>query len=297
LGYFLKAPVIEFIIMKKLIFSFLLLILSLQIITFAQEVGIYNDPEVAWSGKVTQINVSSLEGIAKVEALFLGKRFECYKNGSGFKGIVGIPINQKPGFYNLKLIVTQTNGEKFEEVKSLKIWSTKFPFTKFWLKPARNKLRAQDLINEEWAQIERVLVIEDPKQLWSGKFSLPCEGPISQGFGHRQIINGKRSGNHRGMDIAVVSGTEVKAPNYGKVVFAKKLKAFGGTMVVDHGQGIHTLYFHLSKFLAQVGQNVSKGEPIALSGNSGISSGAHLHWGMSVHNLRVDPMQWVKNEI
>jgi murein DD-endopeptidase MepM/ murein hydrolase activator NlpD len=289
--------VIEFNNMKKLLIPLFLLILSLRIVAFAQQINMVVQPDIAWSGKVTQINVCSLEGAAKIEALFLGEKFECYKNGSGFKGIVGVPINQQPGFYDLKLIVTQNNGEKFEEIKKLKIWPTKFPFTKFWLKPARNKLRARNIVDEEWAQIEKVLVVEAPQQLWSGKFSLPCEGPISQGFGHREIINGKRAGNHRGVDIAVVSGTEVRAPNQGKVVFAEMLKAFGGTIVIDHGQGVHTLYFHLSKFIAEVGQNVSKGDPIALSGNSGISSGAHLHWGMSVHNLRVDPMQWVKNEI
>ena len=89
-------------------------------------------------------------------------------------------------------------------------------------------------------------------------------------------------------------GTKVKAANNGKVVFAQKLSAFGGTIVIDHGQGVHTLYFHLSKFLAVVGQEVSKGTVIALSGNSGISSGPHLHWGMSVHDLRVNPLQWTK---
>jgi murein DD-endopeptidase MepM/ murein hydrolase activator NlpD len=99
------------------------------------------------------------------------------------------------------------------------------------------------------------------------------------------------------VDIAAAVGTKVKAPNAGKVVFGEKLKAFGGTMVLDHGQGVHTLYFHLSKLLAEVGAKVEKGTVIALSGNTGVSSGAHLHWGMSVHNLRVDPIQWTKYEI
>jgi len=98
------------------------------------------------------------------------------------------------------------------------------------------------------------------------------------------------------MDIAVLPGSHVLAANNGKVVFAKKLKAFGGTVVVDHGQGIHTLYFHLSKFVAKAGEAVNKGQLLALSGNTGVSSGPHLHWGMSAHNLRVDPSQWVKNE-
>jgi murein DD-endopeptidase MepM/ murein hydrolase activator NlpD len=113
-------------------------------------------------------------------------------------------------------------------------------------------------------------------------------------FGTQEYVNRKKRGQHRGFDIAVPIGTKVKAANNGKVVFAQKLAAFGGTVVLDHGQGVHTLYFHLSRFLVDVGQAVGKGEGIALSGNSGISSGPHLHWGMSVHNLRVDPNQWTR---
>jgi murein DD-endopeptidase MepM/ murein hydrolase activator NlpD len=77
------------------------------------------------------------------------------------------------------------------------------------------------------------------------------------------------------------------------VVFADDLKAFGGTVVIDHGQGVNTLYFHLSKIGVTVGQSIKKGEAIGLTGNTGISSGPHLHWGLSVHNVRVDPNQWV----
>lgn len=261
------------------------------------EVQLTIDPPIAWQGKIIKVRVASAEGIVSISGVFLDKKFKCYRTGDDFKGVVGVPINQKTGHYNLKLIVTRQDGSKEKIVKKLKVWATKFPFTKFWLKPARNKLRARKTINNEWALIDKVLRVEASNQLWLGKFIWPCEGPISQGFGHRQIINGKRSGNHRGVDVAVITGTKIKAPNHGKVVFAKKLKAFGGTMVLDHGQGIHTLYFHLSKMILPVGKIVKKGVVIGLSGNSGISSGAHLHWGMSVHNLRVDPIQWMKHEI
>jgi hypothetical protein len=261
----------------------------------ASEVTI--SPSVAWQGKVLTIKIPSPEGMVKVSASFLGQDFECFKQEDGFRGIVGIPIDQKTGYYDLKLIVSRSDGGKQELTKKIKVWSTKFPFSKFWLKPAKKKLMVRDLINKEWARIESALRFEDPVQRWEGRFELPAEGKISQGFGHRQIINGKRAGSHRGTDIAVTSGTGIKAPNRGKVVFAEKLKAFGGTIVLDHGQGIHTLYFHLSKFMVKAGEEVEKGAVIALSGNSGISSGPHLHWGMSVHNLRVDPMQWVKHEI
>jgi len=280
--------------MRKSLLIFLLFSFFLSV-SWAYELS--TSSPVAWQGKVLTVKLLSPEGIARVDASFLDQTFQCYKNGDDFKGVIGVPTDQKTGYYDLKLIVTGEDGKVEDIDKEMKVWATKFPFSKFWLPPSRDKLRTKEIIDEEWAQIEKVLLVEEAAQLWKGKFSLPVEGRVSQGFGHRQIINGKRSGNHKGMDLAVFTGTKVFAPNSGKVVFAKKLKAFGGTLVLDHGQGIHTLYFHLSKFLASVGEEVEEGALIALSGNSGISSGPHLHWGMSVHNLRVDPMQWVKYEI
>jgi hypothetical protein len=275
----------------------LFIFLNYQSLCSAQNVELVIEPEIAWQGKVLTVKVLSAEGIARVKATFLDQKFDCYEDGDYFRGIVGIPTDQKPGFYDLKLIITR-NDESTEIInREMKVWATKFPFSKYWLKPSKKKLLARDLINKEWAEIEKSLMVEYSDQLWMGTFSWPAEARISQAFGHRQIINGKRSGNHRGVDIAVPIGTEIKAPNQGKVVFSKKLKAFGGTMVLDHGQGIHTLYFHLSKFIAEVGEIVEQGDVLALSGNSGISSGPHLHWGMSVHNLRVDPMQWLKHQM
>jgi len=253
-----------------------------------------NIPNIAPQGKCIAIQVSSPEGISRIEGQFLGQKFECFRMGDDFKGIVGIPPEQKPGVYELSLIIDKGEGESSLVNNKVKVVKAKFPSVSFWLKPAKKKLLTADLIAQEWARIEKYLVVENLEQGWQGKFMLPAKGPASMAFGTIEYINKKLSGRHRGYDIAVPMGTEVAAPNNGKVVFAEKLKAFGGTMVLDHGQGIHTLYFHLSKFMAGIGQNVSKGDVIALSGNSGISSGPHLHWGISVHNLRVDPVQWTK---
>ncbi|NQT30010.1 MAG: M23 family metallopeptidase [Candidatus Saganbacteria bacterium] len=281
--------------MKRHFFIFLLcLFCSSSFCAVAAELVV--DPEIAWQGKIITIRLVSIEA-EQVSGQFLNQEFYCYRSGDDYYGVVGVPVNQKTGYYDLDLIVTRKDGQTQAITRTLKVWATKFPFSKFWLPPARSKLRAKEIVEDEWAQIEKLLLVEDKTKNWDGRFLMPAQKRISQGFGHRQIINGKRNGNHRGVDIAVLSGTEIMAPNGGKVVFVKKLKAFGGTIVLDHGQGIHTLYFHLSKFMAEVGDEIKKGETIALSGNSGVSSGAHLHWGMSVHNLRVDPMQWVRNEI
>ena len=252
------------------------------------------EPKVVAQGKTLCVKVVSAEGISQIEGRFLGQIIPFYKKGSDFKGLIGIPIEQKPGKFNMDLILTDVDGQIKHDIIQQKIIKTKFPLTHYWLKPKKKKLLARDLISEEWARIEKKIVREDLIQHWRGKYVLPVKGEISQLFGSTTVINGKRGGSHRGMDLAVPIGTKVMAPNQGKVVFAEKLKAFGGTMVLDHGQGIYTLYFHLSKFISKVGEEVGKGEAIALTGNSGISSGPHLHWGMSVHNLRVDPWQWTK---
>ncbi|OGC02940.1 hypothetical protein A3H38_04975 [candidate division WOR-1 bacterium RIFCSPLOWO2_02_FULL_46_20] len=262
-----------------------------------EKLQLFFDPPIAWQGKVITITAVSPEGVTAITGSFLNNEFKFYRQGNSFRGIVGVPVDQKTGSYPLKLAVTKGSWGTAEVVQELKVWKTKFPFSRFWLPPARNKLRARTIIDDEWGRIEQVLVVEDLQKRWQGEFGWPTPGPVSQGFGHRQIINGKGGSNHRGVDIAVTTGTKILAPNNGKVVFADQLKAFGGTIVLDHGWGIHTLYFHLSKFAAEVGDEVTKGALVAYSGNSGVSSGAHLHWGMSVHNLRVDPIQWIKHEL
>lgn len=276
---------------------FLAFILCAQAWGVVQEPELLVSPKIAWQGKVLKVRVVSPKGVSWIKGRFLNQDFICYRRGDDFKGIVGVPINQKPGQYKLSLFITYKDGTLSRLDRRIKVWSTKFPFSRYWLKPAKRKLMKRELIDKDWVQIEKVLKVESLLQHWSGKFMRPVGGRISQGFGFRQIVNGKRGGQHRGVDFAVLTGTPVNAPNYGKVVFAKRLRVFGGTIVLDHGQGVHTLYFHLSRLYVKVGQEVPKGKVIGLSGDSGISSGPHLHWGMSVHNLRVDPIQWVKYEI
>lgn len=251
-------------------------------------------PQSVGQGKCFSVLISSSKELTVAKSTFLGRDYSLFGIGDDYRAIIGVPPEQKPGVYTLSFTITDKDGKQETIAKNIKVAATKFPSTSFWLKPAKKKLLVKDLIAEEWSKVEKVLLIENAEQAWQGRFALPAKGPTSMVFGTIERINGKRSGQHRGFDIAVPTGSKIGAANSGKVVFAEKLQAFGGTIVIDHGQGVHTLYFHLSKFLAEVGQDVTQGDIIALSGNTGISSGPHLHWGMSVHNLRVDPAQWTK---
>ena len=248
-------------------------------------------------GKTLEIKVSATGGTENIRGTFMGEKVHFFPVADGYRALVGIPLEQKPGSYPLTLTLERIESPTQTIRKMVKVVKGKFPIVSFWLKPAKNKLRSRQIIDNEWADVEKVLVLKDPIQRWSGKFSWPVEAPTSMVFGVVQRVNGKPSGRHRGYDLAVPEGTVVTAPNDGKVVYTGRLRAFGNTIVVDHGQGVQTLYFHLSKFLVEVGQVVNRGDQLALSGNTGISSGAHLHWGMSVNDLRVDPVQWTKREL
>lgn len=120
-------------------------------------------------------------------------------------------------------------------------------------------------------------------------------------FGDQRIIYfGKRKRRpyfHRGVDFAAVKGTKVFASNTGRVVLARNLYRRGKAVIVDHGWGVFTEYLHLSKILVREGQYVPQGHVVGEVGNSGISTGAHLHWSLVVNGLLVNPLTLVKKGI
>ena len=94
------------------------------------------------------------------------------------------------------------------------------------------------------------------------------------------------------MDIAQTERAEVKAANKGKVVFAEYLGIYGNTIILDHGQGIFSLYSHLSEFDTAIGDVVEQGHLIARTGHTGMAGGDHLHFAMLVHGIFVTPVEW-----
>jgi len=280
--------------MKSLLFIIPLLVL-LSLASFA-ELKIVAPAEV-FQGRCFIVFAASPEAYKEIHAYFDGRQYAFFPYEEGKRVIIGCEPEKKTGEYPLR-VEALNQDDKLEAVETVITVSPRlYPKVSFWLKPAKKKLLTPDLIAEEWARIEKVILVENTEKLWDGNFLKPVPGITTMAFGTREYVNRKRSGSHRGWDFRAKIGTPVRAPHAGVVVFAQNLRAFGGTLVLDHGQGIQTLYFHLSKIIAPVGAKVMQGEVIGKTGNSGISSGPHLHWGMSVHNVRVDPMQWVETVI
>jgi len=119
----------------------------------------------------------------------------------------------------------------------------------------------------------------------------PVIGPVSGVFGSQRILNGEPRAPHAGIDIVAPSGTPVAAPAGGEVTLAEPdLTLDGGTVIIDHGYGLSTLYIHLSRIAVRKGERVAQGQPIGAVGATGRATGANLHWGVYWYEMALDPM-------
>lgn len=123
----------------------------------------------------------------------------------------------------------------------------------------------------------------------------PAKGLYTSAFGRRKSPFTGLSEFHKGLDIAGPEGTAVIAPASGTVTFASVKGAFGNIMIINHGHGIVTRYAHLSQFLKKPGDKVKRGDKIALTGNTGRSTGPHLHYEVSLNGIPVDPQKYILN--
>ncbi|MCK5340049.1 MAG: M23 family metallopeptidase, partial [Desulfobulbaceae bacterium] len=135
-----------------------------------------------------------------------------------------------------------------------------------------------------------------PDRLWDGRFSRLPRSSRRAGFAdHRSYYYQGRKIDHQvhlGIDLASVRNAEVSAANSGKVAFAEYLGIYGNVVILDHGQGVFSLYSHLSQIKVAVGDMVDPNSVIGLTGTSGMAGGDHLHFGMLVNGVFVNPLEW-----
>jgi murein DD-endopeptidase MepM/ murein hydrolase activator NlpD len=160
-----------------------------------------------------------------------------------------------------------------------------------------SRLLAPEIVNGEVERLDGIYRRVYPVRLWQGSFDTPTLGTPTSLFGERRSYGGGPPGQwHLGLDIAAPTGREVRASNSGIVVLAEPLAVRGNTVIVDHGWGIHSAYFHLATMRVQPGQRVAKGEVIATVGSTGLSTGPHLHWEMRVRGIATSPTDWNRRE-
>ncbi len=219
----------------------------------------------------------------------------------GFRSyaLVGLPALLEAGLLELGLYVRAEDaaGEGWAEVNlplPLLVSAGRFSFERIDLPPSRQGLSSSELAQVERVKIAEARVLRSPERYWHLPFDFPLQAEVSSYYGSRRSYGGTAfTTYHAGVDLNTSEGTPVQAPAAGVVVLAETFAVRGKVVMIDHGWGVLSGYWHLSHIEAVVGQEVVRGQVIGQVGNTGSSTGPHLHWELWVNGVAVDPLQWV----
>jgi murein DD-endopeptidase MepM/ murein hydrolase activator NlpD len=221
-------------------------------------------------------------------ASFNGKPVMVLPDGGAYAALVGLSLGIKPGTHRL---VVRT-AEHDEITREFSVVAKQYETQHLTIKNKRMvnpEKRDLERIGREQRRIREALATWNDAPPLTLRFELPVEGPLSSPFGLRRFFNQQPRKPHSGLDIAADEGTPIKAPAGGRVVDTGDFFFNGNTVFIDHGQGLVTMYCHLSRIDVQAGQQLQAGDVIGAVGKTGRVTGAHLHWGVSLNDARVDP--------
>ena len=286
--------------MKALAVSFMLVFLHAFVpLSFAAEVAKILWPKTleAFQGDLVEVQVGG-DDLLEVNGR-LGKEtiyFHSSQQGV-FSALLGIDVEAKPTVAKVILKATTHGGAHLQSEVPLKIKARAFQKESFTVAPSFDQMTPETLaeIRREQAAFAQAFANATAERYWSLPFVRPVPQQASaSSFGSRRIINGVPRTPHSGTDLSAPAGTEVVATNHGKVVLVGNYFYAGGTVLIDHGGGLYSMYFHLSDIKVGEGVMVQRGDVLALSGGTGRVTGPHLHWGMRANNSRVDPLDLLR---
>ena len=216
-----------------------------------------------------------------------------------FKALLPIGIESKPGPQVLTIDATLADGSFVRWQKPVSIGEGAYDrrtitvSTKFTSPSRAQRLRAE----QESASLTAALSTTSAERWWRGSFISPTAGAMTSRFGTLRTYNKKRKSRHLGLDLDGDVGAPIVAANRGRVVLAMERFYSGGTVVVDHGQGFITMYFHMSRIDVVDGQVVEQGQGLGAVGASGQVTGPHLHFCVRLDGLYLDPAQLLKLDL
>ena len=211
--------------------------------------------------------------------------------------LAGVSLETVPGTYAIELTGETVAGKmpvgKISFTRKFAVVRGKYPRlpgklsveTKFTEPSPEQQKEIEEGVEIKKDFLNRVT----PEREWSGSFTAPADAEISDVFDAERVFNGKAQSTHLGLDFRVPSGTPVAAMNDGTVLLARPLYFEGNFVVLDHGQGLLTLYLHLSEFKVKEGDQVKRGQIVGLSGGTGRATGPHLHVAVRWQGTYLDP--------
>ncbi len=282
----------------KKIFYFVFFIL---IFNFCFSFYVILESNTVREGGVLKIKIGNYSELKAADIIFNDKKYPIFFIGYNYRErefvyntIIPVALDTKAGRKNLEIQCLFDSDEKKYHKEKITIK----PLFKEKGKTAKintgGRLK-EDTLSE--LQKENILISKFQEKYTTIKYDLPFMMPvndpvISSSFGKtRKYDEINTSWRHKGIDIATSPGTKIRAANHGRVVAAYAFKAYGNTVIIDHGGGIYSLYFHMQDVYVRTDDKVFKGDIIGTVGNTGISTGPHLHFQINIFKVPVNPYE------
>ena len=214
--------------------------------------------------------------------------------------LAGVSLETAPGSYGLELTGERSAGKvensTLTHTRKFAIYRAKYPKVELTVETKFTEPNPEQLkkIDEDKKVKQDYLNRVTPDREWSGRFTPPADASISDVFGTQRVFNGKTQSSHLGLDFRVPSGTPVAAMNSGTVLLARPLYFEGNCVVLDHGQGLLSIYMHLSEIKVKEGEAVKRGQEVGLSGGTGRATGPHLHVAVRWQGTYLDPARLMR---
>lgn len=219
-----------------------------------------------------------------------GREAELFVQPDGMRfGLLPISVQDMPGTFDLNIFA---NTDLLPQTLRVTIRKTVFPSQNVKLAP---EIEALHSTPEELALLKTFKERVSTPRFWYDPLAPPVSGCMTSPFGVKRLHNGKPTGDyHGGVDQRTPAGEPIRAVAAGTVTFAQQFNVLGNAVGIDHGQGLESMYLHMSKLVATPGAQVQRRDILGYAGSTGRSTGPHLHWVLYVDGINVNPAQWMK---
>ncbi len=236
-----------------------------------------------------------LDGTPSGQLAGLPLRFFPYEDG--FAALVGIDAFTEPGTYELSLSGSGSRPWR-PFTQPVKIENANYGLQEIFLSEEMVPLLEPEVRQNEDTFLSTIYTQFSETKAWDGLFTLPVTNTIvTAPYGDARSYNGGPVEiYHTGLDVGGGIGTPILASANGTVVYSGPLELRGNAVIIDHGLGVMSAYFHLSEILVNEGDTVTQGQPVGLGGSTGLSTGPHLHWDLRVMDVPVNGLQWTEVE-